>query len=513
MQLALSEQTALMTKMMAATTAPTTASATSAPSPPTGPFSTGDDDPDNSSKDSDHSDESNEDADDPDDQDDDDDSTPPTKGKSKHPSAPATPSSVPTTTQIAQQAERETKNMAANYHLVNNVTAHFPKLNGSNYDAWRRRWKLEANTLEWNSLFMSIDGPLLDVSAEMGTESNHRKNAARMVIKTIDPTEHEMWLRDTDQENPQAIFRRMHLKFRGSETTGAAARIEATLLTISMKNTKFTVTAFGTAIVENLRKLTEMGVPMNEKKMINIYLLGLHKNFDPIRWKLQRAITTKKSTAPKTMAEAKKTVEDWATTMPDRHLLDFKDNTGSDNKSDVLTLFGEVSTAAASTEACRGWTTRGKCNANTVGKCKYVHDVKKKGINAPSALEKRTTATNNRDRDKANPSSNAPSRASTKDFSTIHCDVCNVKGHSKNWAQCPAKKKATPSRSVLSVNSVRPPGGPPVPNKDSDASAMHIYNLKLMDILNNLTSNRPAGQPVLDMSALTQALGGTPPDH
>ena len=69
---------------------------------------------------------------------------------------------------------------------------------------------------------MSIDGPELDLKSE----DVHRKNAAQMVMRTIDSDEHELWLRDTDPTNPQAIFRRLHLKFRGSENVAVSSQIE-----------------------------------------------------------------------------------------------------------------------------------------------------------------------------------------------------------------------------------------------------------------------------------------------
>jgi hypothetical protein len=102
---------------------------------------------------------------------------------------------------------------------------------------------------------MSIDGPELDLNAEVNTESIHRNNAAKMVLRTIDAAEHEPWLGDTDPTNPQAIFRRIHLKFRGTDTIAVSSQIESQLLTMSMKSTRLDVVGYGSAIVENLRKL------------------------------------------------------------------------------------------------------------------------------------------------------------------------------------------------------------------------------------------------------------------
>jgi hypothetical protein len=77
-------------------------------------------------------------------------------------------------------------------------------------------------------------------------------------------------------------------------------------------------------IVENLRKLREMGSPMCELKMVNLYILGLNELFDPIRFDLQKQIENKKSKAPKTMASARKVVEEWAIRMRDRGLITSK---------------------------------------------------------------------------------------------------------------------------------------------------------------------------------------------
>ena len=188
---------------------------------------------------------------------------------------------------------------------------------------------------------MSIDGPELGFKTE-GYNTVHRKNAAQMVMITIDPYEHELWLRDTDATNPQAIFRRLHLKFRGSENVAVSSQIECQLLSMTMKSTRLTVTEYGTAIVENMRKLKEMGSPFCELKMVNLYLLGLNKLFDPIRFDIQKQIEKRKSKAPKNMVSAKKIVEEWAIRMRDRGLITFKDPSGGDPTSSVLTLVADV---------------------------------------------------------------------------------------------------------------------------------------------------------------------------
>ena len=319
------------------------------------------------------------------------------KKKKKGKASPSTPKSSPSSSdegshsdstpsrkarrkarKVELKAEKVTRALAANYQLVKLITDKFPKLGTSNYDSWRRKWTHQIKSLGFNPLYMLVDGAEWNIKTEDANETVHRKNLAEMVIKTIDATEHELWLRDTDPQNPQAIFRRMHLKFRGADTIVVSSQIESQLLTMTMKSTRLDVAAYGTAIVENLRKLSEMGAAMCEKKMVSLYLIGLNTRFDPIRFDIQKLITNNKPKAPKTMASAKKMVEDWAVLMKDRGLLTFKDTSGGDPKAPVLTLLNVVKgPAAAVTEACRGWLKTGMCRRLQDGTCKYVHDTKK----------------------------------------------------------------------------------------------------------------------------------------
>jgi hypothetical protein len=333
-----------------------------------------------------------------------------------------------------------------------------------------------------------------------------------MVIKTIDATEHELWLRDTDAQNPQAIFRRMHLKFRGADTIVVSSQIESQLLTMSMKTTRFDVAAYGTAIVENLRKLTEMGVPMCEKKMVSLYLVGLNSRFDPIRFDIQKLIKNNKPKAPQTMASAKKMVEDWAALMKDRGLLTFKDTSASDPKSTVLTLLNEVKkpTAVATTEACRSWLKYGTCKRLQNGGCKFVHDTKKKGVNAPTPAVRAAGAV-------------------TKDFTGLKCNVCNVTGHSHNWSKCPSKVSANkvlhaaPTTHVAPAASVSSKTPSILPLQDVmtvSERALHGYNNKLLKLLNVFASQAsqqhggayPSSNPLMDPAAIMQAFSGRDDD-
>ena len=421
---------------------------------------------------------------------------------------------------LALKAEKETKAIAANYQLVKSVTSHFIKLGTSNYETWRRKWEQEFKTLGWSNNYMSVDGPELDLSAEVDTESVHRKNAAKMVLKTIDANEHEPWLRDTDPTNPQAIFRRIHLKFRGTDTIAVSSQIESQLLTMTMKSTRLDVVAYGSAIVENLRKLKEMGAAMCEIKMVSLYLLGLSRVFDHIRFEIQKMIKNKKPKAPKTIAAVRKMVEDWAVQMKERNLLSYKDATGGDPKGIVHTLVGEVT--KPSSDACRSWLKYGRCKPNELGKCSWKHDVKKKGINAPSPSVAGGTT-----------KATAPSASTGKtlrDYCTLTCKECKVVGHSANWSGCPSK--LAKAKSIMHTQPA-PPAHPTVPSSSSAPSAktpsilpvndtmtvnegnlLRSYNEKLLNILNVLANrsngNDSSASSLMDADSMLKAFGNNP---
>ena len=245
--------------------------------------------------------------------------------------------------QIAKRAERETKTLAANYQLIKAVTDNMPKLEENNYEAWRRAWEKELDSLGWNKDYMVLEGKDLNLNDEKGTTMKvHRTNAAKMVMTTIS-TDHEPWLRDSDQTNPQAIFRRMHMKFRGSENLGLAAQIEAQLITMTMASSKLNVAGYGTAMVDCMRKLKDMNSPANEERCVGLYLLGLSKAFDHKRFELQKLIADKRPDAPKTMAAVKQAVEDWAVNMgPSRGLVTHVDKSNDGYSTPILTLLGTV---------------------------------------------------------------------------------------------------------------------------------------------------------------------------
>ena len=343
------------------------------------------------------------------------------------------------------KAEKLTKTLAANYSLVKSVTDNFTKLGTDNYDPWRRRWDREIPSLSYNKDYLSIEGPELDLKAEKAHETTQRKNAAiaMMFLKTIDHSVHEEWLRDVDHQNPQAIIRRIHLRFRGSNTVAISSVIEAQLLLMTMKSTRLNVTAYGSAIIEGLRKLREMNAPMCEVKMITLYLLGLNEVFDTIRFTIEALIAGNKPTAPKTMAQAKKMVEDWAVKFKDRGLLTFKDTSGGVPTSTVLTLLGEVNK-----------------------------------VSSPTSPD-------------ANANADADAR---RDFSSLKCTECNVTGHSSLWGGCPTRlAKAAAAKNILHLSAPSPapaassgsPSQAPTIHPLSDSMtvkerALHEHNEKLL---------------------------------
>jgi len=398
-----------------------------------------------------------------------------------------------------------TRALAANFQLIKLITEKFPKLGTSNYDSWQRTWKHQIKSLGYNASYMSVDGPEWNIKTDDASESVHRNNFAEMVIKTIDANEHELWLRDTDRQNPQAIFRRMHLKFRGADTIVVSSQIESQLLTMTMKSTRMDVAAYGTAIVENLRKLKEMGAPMCEVKMVSLYLIGLNNRFDPIRFDIEKLIKNNKAKAPQTMATAKKMVEDWAVLMKDRGLLTFKDTSGGEPKGTVLTLLNEVKkNDVVVTEACRGWLRFGTCKRLKEGTCKYLHETKKKGVNAPT------------------PAVRASAGTVAKDFTALKCNVCNVTGHSHNWSKCPSRVAAkvmhvqptVRTAPPASTSSMNPSIYPLHDVMTVSERALHGYNNKLLKILNVFAaqsnqqrgSTYPSSNPLMDPVAMMQAL-------
>jgi hypothetical protein len=141
------------------------------------------------------------------------------------------------------------------------------------------------------------------------------------------------------------------------------------------------------------------------------------------------------------MAEAKKLVEDWAVQMKDRGLVTFKDTSGADPMSPVLTLLGDVQSTTIT-------------------------------------LESSTAA-----------------ESTNKDFSSFKCAECNVTGHSSKWGGCPTKaaKKAA-AASVMHLQS-----GTPAPITSTTECSLREYNEKLLNILFNVLSTDGGKTPATNL--------------
>jgi hypothetical protein len=194
--------------------------------------------------------------------------------------------------------------------------------------------------------------------------------------------------------------------------------------------------------------------------------------------------------------------------MKDRGLITFKDTSGGDPKTTVLTLLGEVKKGSA--EACRGWLKLGRCKANDLGKCAYQHDMKKKGINAPSPAVLSAAAGTSKDL--------------AKDFSSYKCTECNTLGHSSVWGKCPSKlarRAARAAKHVMHLQSTAPAAPaatqtsrtpsilPQSDTMSANERMMHGYNEKLLNILNVLAPSLTPN-PLMDTNALIQAFTSNP---
>jgi hypothetical protein len=368
------------------------------------------------------------------------------------------------------------------FAMVREVTNKFIPLATSNYDSWRKAWVNKFSQLPyWNPLWMAVAGKPMDVTVP----DDLRESCAKCIINTIDMTIHEQWLLDVPINDPQAIFRRLHLKFRGTENLALSSSIKAQLLTMTQLSTKMDVVTFGVAMQSNMVKLKELGTPMDEKEMVNLYLLGIAKPFDPIRWSLQKRIKNGKLIEPN-VTTVLQMVEDWAMQLKDRNLITYKDTKGSAPTVPVLTLYGDVLTKhhvpmITSDEACRSWLKSGVCRAHDAKRCKYKHDNKKKGINKPS------------------PHVSSVATASTKhdgppDYTKFSCTLCNTAGHSANWGQCPTK---------LANRAAKTPKPTPVLTMSSTSvtDTLMKQNESILQILamlaNNQKRHNAPGNPLL----------------
>ena len=129
------------------------------------------------------------------------------------------------------------------YNFIAKVTDPLPKLAAANFDDWLSKWQQEAPRLKWDDTWLRVTGPPFDFSAETVVIRTRRILAAQMLLRTISK-EHDEWLRGgTDLNNPQAIFRRMSLFFRGNNVLAVKAKYITLLHSTSQLSSNTTVVA------------------------------------------------------------------------------------------------------------------------------------------------------------------------------------------------------------------------------------------------------------------------------
>lgn len=333
----------------------------------------------------------------------------------------------------------EARTLAQNYMLIDAVVKNIPPL-VDRFDPWTEKWGQEAQTLGWHPSWLDVSAGIYDISTETPQDTNRRLNAAKMLRRSIGP-EHDEWLRTgTDMANPQAIFRRMHLKFRGTSALAQSGKLLSRLNDSTMASTGNSVVAYGALLMEICRRLREMNEPPDTQRVIGLYLLGLSKPFDQIRYDLQSRMSSGAATRPNSLADATAMVEKWAASMPDRNLLHVKEgnrrsgqettihtllgDTKSTSRPSGATTYGQSSTrSTAGKNDCRQWVKTGRCERHGQGTCNYTHSSRHRGVNKPPP------ARDNRPAPK------------TEDHSDKYCSLCKVKGHSERWSQCPTRLK------------------------------------------------------------------------
>lgn len=365
------------------------------------------------------------------------------------------------------------------YSLIDTVTKGFVKLT-DRFDPWSDKWHQESVSLGWPPAWLDVTAPVYSCDHETAVEQSRRLCAAKMLRRTI-ADEHAEWLRNTDLNLPQAIFRRMHLKFRGNAVLAQSTKLLSMFNATSMQSTRSTVSAYGAQLSEICRRLRELSEPIPDHRAVDVYLLGLSKHFDPIRFDLQSRVTRRSVDMPVTLSDATSAVESWAANLPDRQLLSVKDTSGRAPAQPVLTMFSVAKPPArptkkpSATNDCRSWVRSGACAKHAKGECKYDHNARKKGVNQKTP--------------RADP-------GATTDHTHQYCDRCKVKGHSSRWSGCPtkvadrARKPAVASSSLLATA---------IPSS-SDTQLLHAAIAQQTATMNNLVLSLAAvvGRPIPD---------------
>jgi hypothetical protein len=316
---------------------------------------------------------------------------------------------------IAYPASRPSKDISNAFALSRNVTANMTSLTSNNYDPWQKQWTSSSRHLGWHPTWNGTDQRTYtyNVLTESKEERNTRMDAAMMLCQTIGE-QHTDWLRGTDKQNPQAIFRRLNTLFYGTNMLASQMKLNALLNQSSMASTRTSLCKFGCLMREIYQKMKTVGNPPSEKLVVGIYLMGLLEEFDPIHFKLQDAVS-EHTTLESVITET----ENWVGGLGiDRSRELFALVRGND-RLNITTLLSQSSLASfapiASTpnsvtvpnkkEICRIFRDTGKCRYGD--NCKHEH-VKQEHVKV-------------------------------KDYSQTICNTCQVKGHSENYGGCPGK--------------------------------------------------------------------------
>ena len=347
-----------------------------------------------------------------------------------------------------REAALEAKMLSDQYNFIAKVTDPLPKLAAANFDDWLSKWQQEAPRLKWDDTWLRVTGPPFDFSAETVVIRTRRILAAQMLLRTISK-EHDEWLRGgTDLNNPQAIFRRMSLFFRGNNVLAVKAKYVALLHSTTQSSSNTNVVNYGGLMKEIGLRLRDLDHPVDPAEHIHLYLLGLNKPMDHIRFDIEARMHSTAHNRPRSFAECTQMVEQWAAALSGRNLLTARDTTRPGSKEvTVQTLLADPTpaidtmlTTTARNDDCRLWVRTGTCANHDKGQCRWVHSARRKGINKPT------------------PRTNAAAPNALRDHTTSFCDLCKVLGHTNRWGACPTKVAAAKlaTRPSTFNNSIRP---------------------------------------------------------
>jgi hypothetical protein len=326
-------------------------------------------------------------------------------------------------TLLEPKPARTMKDILSSCALIRQVTQGMEQLHSNNFEVWRKQWERMMKHLHWDPSWKNNPGSsLLYIIplSETAEERNTRLTAAQM-LKTTIHTIHDDWLAGTDDENPQAIIKRMSEFFNGTDPLPRQIKLTRLLHTVTMENTNNTLVKFGVLVRDLTQKLTDLGKPPDMDDVVQIYLIGLLKQFDNIRFEQLRLIAASPD-KPMTLNNIIANVENWTGRLADNRDL-FNLTSGSQKPaSNITTLLSKdvtISTGArensftnsgtppqpgqVKTSLCPRWQTREGCKLGD--SCKSLHVTP------------------------------------TQYWADKYCNSCKGKGHSERWGKCPTKLK------------------------------------------------------------------------